>query len=83
MQNHSSFRYFNSSPDDDGMMAFPTRLHNNWIGGMWGMGVALWCFFTCGEIFVEKLLDLGNDKPTIEVGTKDKLLEVTDVCVSG
>jgi hypothetical protein len=29
-----------------------------------------------------KLLVLGNDKVTIEVGTKDKLLEVIDVCVS-
>jgi hypothetical protein len=27
-------------------------------------------------------LDLGNDKPTIEVGDKDNLLEVIDVCIN-
>ncbi len=29
-----------------------------------------------------KLLELGNNKSTIEVGTKDKLLEVIDVCIN-
>ena len=49
--------------------------------------VRAWYWETAGVWYFQvrygaKLLDLGNDKPTIEVGDKDNLLEVIDVCIN-